>query len=46
MDLFSALKEYIQLQNWQKWEKDLNSFTKILEQESLQMDSQPGKDEK
>ena len=46
MDLFSALKEYIQLQNWQKWEKDLNSFTKILEQEFLQMDSQPGKDEK
>ena len=46
MDLFSALKEYIQLQNWQSWEKDLFSFTKKLEQELYQIDIPPGKDER
>ncbi|MDD5637136.1 MAG: hypothetical protein PHD84_04890, partial [Atribacterota bacterium] len=46
MDLSSALKEYIQLQNWQPWEKDLNYFTQILEQELYQKDISLGKDNK
>jgi len=46
MDLFSALKEYIQLQNWQPWEKDLCSFTKKLEQELYQIDIHMGKGER
>ena len=46
MDLSSALKEYIQLQNWQLWEKDLNYFTQRLEQELYQKDMSLGKDNK
>jgi exonuclease SbcD len=46
MDLSSALKEYIQLQNWQPWEKDLYSFTKKLEQELYQIDTHLGKGER
>lgn len=43
--LFSALKEYIKLQSWQEWEKDLNSFAQKLQQELDQIDLPPGKDE-
>lgn len=45
MNLFTALKEYISLQNWQNWDKDLISYTKELEQELFQEEVPPGGDE-
>ncbi len=45
MDLFSAVKEYIQLQNWQQWQKDLALFTQKLQQELYERDLLPGKEE-
>ena len=33
MNLFTALKEYINLQNWQNWDKDLLFYTQKLQQE-------------
>jgi len=45
MDLFSALREYIKLQNWQIWEKDLISFTQKLQQELYQTDAPLNREE-
>ena len=46
MELFSALKEYIKLQNWHKWENDLNFSAKKLEQEIFQSGNFQGEGEK
>ena len=42
MDLFSALEEYIQLQDWQLWEKDLKKITRELQQELSHRDEPVG----
>lgn len=44
MDLSVALKEYITLQSWQRWEKDLQSSSEKLEQELYRMNIPVGKD--
>lgn len=46
MGLLPALKEYIQLQGWQRWEKDINSSAKKLEQEYFQLGNFQGEGEK
>ncbi len=45
MDIFSALGEYIQLQDWQSWEKDLKEYTHDLRQELDNTDKPVGGDE-
>ena len=45
MNLFTALKEYIDLQNWQNWDKDLISYAKKLEQELFREEVPSGGDE-
>jgi len=42
MDVLSALREYIQLQDWQSWEKDLKETTHNLQQELSKKDDAAG----
>jgi len=42
MDVLSALREYIQLQDWQSWEKDLKETTHDLQQELSKKDDAAG----
>ena len=45
MDIYSALQEYLKLQNWQTWEKDLKKITQQLQQELYHRNEPSGKDE-
>ncbi len=42
MDIFSALREYINLNNWQSWEKDLKEYTSKLQQELASVEESHG----
>ncbi len=42
MDIFSALSEYVQLHDWQSWEKELKEYTHNLQQELKDTDESLG----
>jgi len=42
MDLFSALEEYIKLNNWQPYESELKKITHKLQQELIDLEKFPG----
>jgi len=45
MDIYSALQEYLKLQNWKTWEKDLKKITQQLQQELYHRNEPSGKEE-